>query len=223
MPIPQSSLLHDGECASYAVCQQPQAVQQHVQACSLVCRVEQISYSPRAYIYHNFLSAMECEHIVKISRPLVSALSLRLPCLLHRQRCLSPTSLSLSQTTHEKCTSWGAPNTCMLVTLMLGQMRRSTVVGQGGKSVEDNIRTSYGTFLRHAPLSALLPHKIQRALLDTSVPLAQLPAHGHDLTPVCLDQQSSAAQQDLQHQVARLGQLFSQPAWLGSGSGTETA
>ena len=29
-------------------------------------------------------------------------------------------------------------------------MRRSTVVGSGGKSVEDNIRTSYGTFLRHA-------------------------------------------------------------------------
>ena len=35
------------------------------------------------------------------------------------------------------------------------QMRRSTVVGSGGKSVEDNIRTSYGTFLRRAPL--LLP------------------------------------------------------------------
>ena len=28
------------------------------------------------------------------------------------------------------------------------QMKRSTVVGAGGKSVEDNYRTSYGTFLR---------------------------------------------------------------------------
>jgi hypothetical protein len=28
------------------------------------------------------------------------------------------------------------------------QMRRSTVVGGDGKSVLDNIRTSYGTFLR---------------------------------------------------------------------------
>ena len=33
---------------------------------------------------------------------------------------------------------------------MLRQMRKSTVVGQGGKSVLDNIRTSYGTFLRHS-------------------------------------------------------------------------
>ncbi|MEW5315416.1 MAG: hypothetical protein WDW38_006847 [Sanguina aurantia] len=35
-----------------------------------------------------------------------------------------------------------------LVALAAPQMRRSTVVGAGGKSVEDNYRTSYGTFLR---------------------------------------------------------------------------
>jgi prolyl 4-hydroxylase len=28
------------------------------------------------------------------------------------------------------------------------QMKRSTVVGAGGQSVEDQIRTSYGTFLK---------------------------------------------------------------------------
>lgn len=28
------------------------------------------------------------------------------------------------------------------------QMRRSTVVGDGGKSVADGIRTSYGTFIK---------------------------------------------------------------------------
>lgn len=32
--------------------------------------------------------------------------------------------------------------------LHLLQMQRSTVVGLGGKSVLDNVRTSYGTFLR---------------------------------------------------------------------------
>ena len=37
-------------------------------------RVEQLSWTPRAYVYHNFLSPMECEHVVKISRPLVRQL-----------------------------------------------------------------------------------------------------------------------------------------------------
>jgi hypothetical protein len=33
-------------------------------------------------------------------------------------------------------------------------MKRSTVVGAGGKSVTDNIRTSYGTFIRCAAAAA---------------------------------------------------------------------
>lgn len=35
-----------------------------------------------------------------------------------------------------------------LIELAAPTMKRSTVVGPGGKSVEDNYRTSYGTFLR---------------------------------------------------------------------------
>lgn len=35
-----------------------------------------------------------------------------------------------------------------MVDLARPMMRRSTVVGQGGKNVQDNIRTSFGTFLR---------------------------------------------------------------------------
>lgn len=37
------------------------------------------------------------------------------------------------------------------------QMRRSTVVGGDGKSVQDNIRTSYGTFLRQGTEHVLNP------------------------------------------------------------------
>lgn len=59
--------------------------------------VEQISWKPRAYIYHNFISDQEAIHLVKLAAP---------------------------------------------------QMKRSTVVGAGGKSVEDSYRTSYGTFLQ---------------------------------------------------------------------------
>ncbi|KFM24033.1 Prolyl 4-hydroxylase subunit alpha-1 [Auxenochlorella protothecoides] len=59
--------------------------------------IEQLSWKPRAYLYHNFLTAADADHLVAIAKPF---------------------------------------------------MQRSTVVGLGGKSVLDNVRTSYGTFLR---------------------------------------------------------------------------
>lgn len=59
--------------------------------------VEVLSWKPRAFLYHNFMSEAEANHLVRVAKP---------------------------------------------------QMRRSTVVGGDGKSVEDHIRTSYGTFLR---------------------------------------------------------------------------
>ena len=37
-------------------------------------RVETISWKPRAYIYHNFMSEEECDHIVELARPLVMTL-----------------------------------------------------------------------------------------------------------------------------------------------------
>lgn len=41
-------------------------------------------------------------------------------------------------------------------------MRRSTVVGEDGRSVEDSIRTSYGTFLTRAsnPVLARIEHRL---------------------------------------------------------------
>ena len=35
------------------------------------CRAEQISVHPRAYVYHNFLSPEECDHIVALAKPQV--------------------------------------------------------------------------------------------------------------------------------------------------------
>lgn len=35
----------------------------------LVCRVEQLSWKPRAYYYHNFISAAEADHLVSLARP----------------------------------------------------------------------------------------------------------------------------------------------------------
>ncbi|PRW56157.1 Prolyl 4-hydroxylase subunit alpha-1 [Chlorella sorokiniana] len=59
--------------------------------------VEPVSWRPRAFVFHNFMTEEEADHIVKAAKPF---------------------------------------------------MKRSTVVGPGGASVEDSIRTSYGTFLK---------------------------------------------------------------------------
>lgn len=58
--------------------------------------VELLSWKPRAYLYHNFLSPEECDHIIKIAMP---------------------------------------------------HIQRSGVVNMDGSISEDNIRTSWGTFL----------------------------------------------------------------------------
>lgn len=58
--------------------------------------LEQLSWKPRAYLWHNFLTHEECDHIVKISLPHIA---------------------------------------------------RSGVVNMDGSTSEDNIRTSWGTFL----------------------------------------------------------------------------
>ncbi|KAL6745323.1 hypothetical protein V8C86DRAFT_2981497 [Haematococcus lacustris] len=59
--------------------------------------VELVSWEPRVFIWHNFLTEQEALHLIHLAVP---------------------------------------------------SMKRSTVVGQGGKSVEDSYRTSYGTFLK---------------------------------------------------------------------------
>lgn len=59
--------------------------------------VQQVSWKPRVFIWHNFLTGKEARHLIKLASV---------------------------------------------------QMKRSTVVGEGGRSVEDNYRTSYGTFLK---------------------------------------------------------------------------
>ncbi|KAL4440709.1 hypothetical protein ABPG77_000418 [Micractinium sp. CCAP 211/92] len=73
--------------------------------------VEPLSWRPRAFLYHNFMTPEEADHIIKIAKPF---------------------------------------------------MKRSTVVGAGGKSVEDSIRTSYGTFLKRLQDStvAAIEHRL---------------------------------------------------------------
>lgn len=40
----------------------------------LVIRIETISWSPRAFIYHNFLSEAECDHLTDIGNKRVRCL-----------------------------------------------------------------------------------------------------------------------------------------------------
>ncbi|PSC72823.1 Prolyl 4-hydroxylase subunit alpha-1 [Micractinium conductrix] len=73
--------------------------------------IEPVSWKPRAFVYHNFMTEEEADHIVSLAKPF---------------------------------------------------MRRSTVVGAGGESVEDQIRTSYGTFLKRLqdPVVAAVEERI---------------------------------------------------------------
>lgn len=47
------------------------------------CRAEQISAKPRAYVYHNFATSEECDHIVALAKPQVQV------CLLFAEPCTS--------------------------------------------------------------------------------------------------------------------------------------
>ena len=41
------------------------------QPCLCIARVELVSWKPRAFVYHNFLSPEECEHIMQEASPMV--------------------------------------------------------------------------------------------------------------------------------------------------------
>eukprot|EP00798_Chlamydomonas_sp_ICE-L_P005580 gene5580-4215_t len=80
--------------------------------------VEHLSWQPRSFIYHNFITNEEAVHMIDEAAPTPPQLSLPVP--LRR--------VNLVPVTH-------------------ANMKRSTVIGPNGKSIEDNYRTSYGTFL----------------------------------------------------------------------------
>ena len=44
----------------------PPAVSDARSAC---CRIEHLSWRPRAWLYHNFMSAEECDHIMELAAP----------------------------------------------------------------------------------------------------------------------------------------------------------
>jgi hypothetical protein len=73
--------------------------------------IEPVSWRPRAFVYHNFLTTEEADHIIAQAKP------------------------------------W---------------MKRSTVVGINGDSVQDEVRTSYGTFLArlHDPVLARVQQRV---------------------------------------------------------------
>jgi len=87
--------------------------------------IETVSWHPRAFVFHNFLSTEECDHIVNLAEPV---------------------------------------------------MERSTVVGEGGKGVLDNIRTSSGTFIQRLADETIKDIE-ERIARYTHIPLA----HQEDL------------------------------------------
>ena len=36
------------------------------------CRIEPVSWKPRAFVYHNFMTEEEADHIVSLAKPFVS-------------------------------------------------------------------------------------------------------------------------------------------------------
>lgn len=120
--------------------------------------IESISWKPRAYIFHNFLTEEECIHLKRLAAPTVRGVWSGLVSGCRAQRLRScpqsqhsaPASACHIQLLHARvwrprglglrCDARPAAGAL--------QMRRSTVVSANGSSVTDNYRTSYGTFIR---------------------------------------------------------------------------
>lgn len=100
--------------------------------------METLSWAPRAFLCHNFMTEEEADHLVKVGAGLsqTHAPPPRTAGGLPRP----PFFLDPADPPLHAC----------LPELQLAYpfMKRSTVVGAHGESVLDNIRTSYGTFLR---------------------------------------------------------------------------
>lgn len=80
--------------------------------------IELVSWQPRAFVYHNFLTHEECDHIIRLAAP---------------------------------------------------QMRRSTVVGENGTIMMDEIRTSHGCFV-HRLLDDVIEEIEMRVANWTQIP-----------------------------------------------------
>lgn len=99
--------------------------------------VEILSWKPRAFLYHNFLTSEEADHIVKEAKPFV---------------CFSRHNL----------VNWFRASSHISHVMFMMQMKRSTVIGSDGSSVEDPVRTSYGTFLSrlHTPTISVIQQRV---------------------------------------------------------------
>ncbi|EFJ42276.1 hypothetical protein VOLCADRAFT_67269 [Volvox carteri f. nagariensis] len=127
MPLTSPSLLPLSDFPRKARETPPSYRQSHFQSLSQLptCRIQTISWKPRAVVYHNFLSDQEARHIIDLA--------------------------------HE-------------------QMKRSTVVGNKNEGVVDDIRTSYGTFLRRAQDPVIMAIE-ERLALWSHMP----PSHQEDM------------------------------------------
>lgn len=114
--------LYPSKVCTFAACC-PSLARLHIQLCriSFVRRlqelwrgkVEQISWSPRAFVYHNFLSDEECEHLKALAKKrLTKSTVRRAPGGGTRQRCGSRASLSAQHSGTGKTASCFAPVPC---------------------------------------------------------------------------------------------------------------
>ena len=135
----------------------------------LTHRIQTLSWKPRAFVYHNFLSRMEAQHVIKLSSVLVG---------LWRSCACAPAStvtgmhpighgtsvysgpcpllhlpLCPPQPADEAVTGCGpqghlsTPPAPHIPTRLCPQMKRSLVVGPNDTGVVDSIRTSAGMFI----------------------------------------------------------------------------
>jgi hypothetical protein len=109
--------------------------------------VEAISWHPRAFVYHNFLSAEAS--LAPLCRSHVSSQA-RQHCTCHIvQPTIADEPLLPQQVEWHQPLAMVCQQECdHIVNISKPLMMRSTVVSEGGASVVDHIRTSYGTFIR---------------------------------------------------------------------------
>eukprot|EP00798_Chlamydomonas_sp_ICE-L_P026246 gene26246-17345_t len=132
---------------SSALIDKPPTFQPHAPFMAAASRVQVLSWKPRAFVYHNFLSHIEAAHILKTAGP--QAIQ-RLSSHPTDHYTAGTTVLRVPQvkTPIQPTPSLSHAEAALILKTVSPQMKRSLVVGPNDTGVVDNIRTSAGTFIR---------------------------------------------------------------------------
>jgi hypothetical protein len=111
-----------------------------------------VSWKPRAFLYHAFLSDAEALHMKQLAAPSVSGWLAAAGAVRVLDGASRRPGLDAIGAVNSSSSCPAALLHCAVPTVPTlharPQMKRSTVVAANGSSVLDDYRTSYGTFIK---------------------------------------------------------------------------